>query len=243
MGMYKYPRTKLFPTVKYSAKKDGNKQLSAHFKVKEFQSKDGDDEIIICPYLIEGLESLFRYMNAKAINITSGYRSIKRSLAIGGAGAKDNHHFGMAADIKVKKQDGTYYSAKEVACALQDLSWNYGIGLMSTSVHIDTLSKYWFDETRRVNGAYVCVADWHSYTGIPAPKTPAISSAKPSASTDSGMFELTCSWLWVRTAPKGKKIGKVYKGYRFKPLEWKDNYCRIAPNEWIGAKKYCRKVR
>lgn len=169
MGMYKYPRSKLFPTVQYSAKRDGNKQLSAHFKVKEFQSHDWTDEIIICPYLIEGLEKLFSYMNAKAINITSGYRSIKHSLAVGGSGAKDNHHLGMAADIKVKKQDGTYYSAKQVACALQEIGWNYGIGLMSTSVHVDTLSKYWFDETKRQNGAFVCVADWHTYTGIAAP--------------------------------------------------------------------------
>lgn len=239
MGMYKYPRNYSFPTVKYSAKRDGNKQLSAHFKAKEFQSKDGDDEIIICPYLIEGLEKLFSYMSAKAINVTSGYRSIKHSLAIGGSGAKDNHHFGMAADVKVKKQDGTYFAAKEVVCALQDIGWIYGIGLMNTSVHIDTGSKYWFDETRRVNGAYVCVADWHSYTGIS-------NTASPSQSTpsrqESGMYELTCSWLWVRAKPKGKKIRKIYKGTKFKPLAWNGKWCKIAPNEWIYGKPNSKKA-
>ena len=172
MGMYKYPRTYSCGTQTYSLKKVGNIKLSAHFNLKEFQSKDGDDKIIICPDLINKcLEPLFAYMNAKAINITSGYRTPAHSIAIGGAGAKDNHAMGMAADIKVKKQDGSYYSAKEVACALQDMGWNYGIGLMSTSVHVDTGSKYWFDETKKSGGAYVQVADWHQYTGIAAKET------------------------------------------------------------------------
>lgn len=243
MGMYQYPRTKLFPTVQYSAKKDGNKQLSAHFKVKEFQSHDWADEIVICPYLIEGLERLFSYMNAKAINITSGYRTVAHSKAVGGSGATDNHHLGMAADIKVKKQDGTYYSAKQVACALQEIGWNYGIGLMSTSVHVDTLSKYWFDETKRQNGAYVCVADWHSYTGIAAPNSaPAAPATKPAASNDSGYYILTCSWLYIRTKPNGKKVGKMYKGTRFRPLAWDGKWCKIAENRWIYGKPNSRRI-
>lgn len=167
MGIYKYPRTYPCKTEIFSLKKDGNKQLSAHFKLKEFQSKDGDDIIVICPDLINNcLEPLYDLMHARAINITSGYRTISHSKSVGGAGASDNHHMGMAADIKVKKQDGTYYSAKEIACALQDLPWEHGIGLMNTSVHVDTGSKYWFDETRKINGKYAQVADWHIYTGI-----------------------------------------------------------------------------
>ena len=35
-------------TVKtYSLKSDGDKQLSPHFKVKEFRCKDGSDKILI----------------------------------------------------------------------------------------------------------------------------------------------------------------------------------------------------
>lgn len=173
MGIYKYPRTYSCGTQTFSYSQSGNLQLTAHFNLKEFRSKDGADEIVICPDLLNlCLEPLFKEMNAKAINITSGYRSIAHSKAIGGSGAKDNHHMGMAADIKVKKQDGTYFSAKEVAVALQHMGWEHGIGLMSTAVHVDTGSKYWFDETKKSNGYYVQVADWYSYTGISKPANP-----------------------------------------------------------------------
>lgn len=181
MGMYKYPRTYSCGTQTYSYKQSGKLQLTTHFNLSEFRSKDGADEIVICPDLLNlGLEPLFTQMNAKAINITSGYRSVAHSKAVGGAGEKDNHHMGMAADIKIKKQDGTYYSAKEVACALQDMGWDHGIGLMSTAVHVDTGSKYWFDETKKSGGAYVQVADWHAYTGIAAPATPTPTPVTPS---------------------------------------------------------------
>jgi len=239
MGLYKYPRTYPCPTVTYSVKKDGNKQLSAHFQVKEFQSKDGADTVVICPDLINKcLEPLFKAMNAKAINITSGYRTVKHSLAIGGSGTNDNHHLGMAADIKVKKQNGTYYSAKEVACALQDLGWKGGIGLMATSVHTDTGSQYWFDETKKTNGAYVQVADWHSYTGIAAPTT-----SKPVA-TKADVYIITCLAIRVRTEPStktGKYVRMMYRGAEFTPLAWKGDWAQLSANEWICIKKYCKK--
>ena len=173
MGIYKYPRDYVYPTKTYSLKRDGNIKLSTHFNLKEFQSKDGDDTIVICPYLIEGLEKLFTQMNAYSINIISGYRSISHSKKIGGAGAKDNHHMGFAADIRVKKTSSTYYTAKEVACALQQMGWKHGIGLMSTSVHMDAGSQYWFDETKKSGGKYVQVGNWYTYTGIKAPAAPA----------------------------------------------------------------------
>lgn len=171
MGMYQYPRDyKIHKTQTYSYKNNGNIQLSPHFTLKEFRSKgnDGADEVVICPYLINnGLEKLFEWLpNVKAINITSGYRSIAHSKAIGASGAKDNHHIGIAADIKVKKNDNTFYKPAEVACALQDNGWEGGIGLMRTALHIDAGSKYYFDETKKTGGAYTVVADWHSYTGI-----------------------------------------------------------------------------
>ena len=164
---YKYPRTYSYATKKYSLKKDGNISLSAHFKLKEFQSKDGADEIVICPQLISVLESLFKKLNAKAINITSGYRTEKHSLAVGGKGKADNHHMGMAADIKVKKQDGTYFSSKEITLALEDMNYNGGIGLINktNAVHVDTGSLYWFDETNKS----ARVPSWYSYWGVKKP--------------------------------------------------------------------------
>lgn len=173
MGIYEWPRKYPQTTKTYSLKKNGNVKLSAHFNLKEFQSKDGDDTIVICPYLIEGLEKLFTQMKAYSINIVSGYRSISHSKKVGGAGASDNHHMGQAADIRVKKTSSTYYTAKEIACALQQMGWKHGIGLMSTSVHMDAGSQYWFDETKKSGGKYVIVADWYTYTGIKAPAAPA----------------------------------------------------------------------
>ena len=239
MGMYQYPRSYPSKTVKYSMKKDGEKNLSEHFKVKEFQSKDGADTIVICPDLITELEALFKKMNAKAINITSGYRTISHSKAIGGAGAKDNHHLGMAADIKVKKQDGSYYSPKDVAMALQDMKWEHGIGLMSTALHVDTGNKYWFDETKKSGGAYVQVADWYSYFG----KKQTVAAPKTSAST-SNVYQLTCDWIYVRTKPNKNApvVCKLYKGQKFNALEFKGEWIRIGVNRWIGAKKYSKKV-
>lgn len=240
MGIYQYPRTYTHGIQTFSYAKSGNVQLTAHFSLKEFRSKDGADEIVICPDLLNCcLEPLFSKMNAKAINITSGYRSIAHSKAVGGAGARDNHHMGMAVDVKVKKQDGTYYSAKEVAVALQDMGWEHGIGLMSTAVHIDTGSKYWFDETKKSGGAYVQVADWHSYTGI------GISSVtKPSTPTHNGTaYVLTCSKLTVRKSAStfSAKAGEYYKGQTFYVVRWSGNWAQLESGNWMCAKKYCIK--
>lgn len=44
-------------TVKvYSLAKDGSKQLSAHFKVREFACSDGSDAVFISPELVEILK-------------------------------------------------------------------------------------------------------------------------------------------------------------------------------------------
>ena len=255
MGMYQYPRDYKQPTKKYSLKKDGNVKLSAHFSLKEFQSKDGADEIIICPYLIDGLEKLYTQMKAYSINITSGYRTIAHSKAIGGLGASDNHHMGQAADIKVKKNASTYYTAKEVACALQQMGWNHGIGLMSTSVHVDAGTKYWFDETKKSGGAYVQVADWYTYTGIAKPAAPALAPAvskpasgtktttKPASPTSATAYILTCDKIAVRYSPSltAKKVGTLYRGNTFYVVRWVGNWAQLTDKTWFCAKKYCKK--
>ena len=54
---------------------DRNKYITPHFQVKEFACNDGNNYVIVNKDLIYTLEKLFTVLNAKAINITSGYRT------------------------------------------------------------------------------------------------------------------------------------------------------------------------
>lgn len=147
--------------ITYSLKKDGEKKLSAHFQVKEFKCKDGSDKILINTDLINALEALYKHLNCKAINITSGYRTPTHSVAVGGY-STDQHTKGNAADITCKKQDGTLYTSNDICCALEDMGYAGGVGKINnkSSVHIDVRGKKcWFDET---NSEKV-VSSWYNY--------------------------------------------------------------------------------
>lgn len=151
----------------YSLKKDGEKFLSAHFQVKEFKCKDGSDKILINTNLITVLEKLYKHLNCKAINITSGYRTPTHSVKVGGY-STDQHTKGNAADITCKKQDGTLFSSNEICCALEDIAHMGGVGRINKthSVHVDVRGyKCWFDET---NGEKTCIS-WYTYLGIERP--------------------------------------------------------------------------
>lgn len=131
----------------YSLKKDGNRSLSPHFKVKEFRSKDGADNILLNDKLIPILEALFEKLGCSTIVITSGYRTNSHSVAVGGYRG-DQHTKGNAADIRCNKNRKPI-DAKIVCCALEELGHNGGIGYISpTAVHLDVRTgKSWFDET------------------------------------------------------------------------------------------------
>ena len=58
----------------YILSRDGNEQLTKHFKVKEFACKDGSPVVFIDEYLYEILEIL-RNKLGKPVIITSGYRT------------------------------------------------------------------------------------------------------------------------------------------------------------------------
>lgn len=151
----------------YSLKKDGEKFLSDHFQVKEFKCKDGSDQILVNTELITVLEKLFKHLNCRAINITSGYRTPSHSVAVGGY-STDQHTKGNAADITAKKQDGTLFSSTEICCALEDISHNGGVGRINktNSVHVDVRgNKCWFDEC----AGEKLVNSWYSYLGVKKP--------------------------------------------------------------------------
>lgn len=125
--------------IKYSLKRDGNKFLSDHFKVKEFACKDGSDEIYIDSDLVSKLELLRSYVDCP-ITITSGYRTAAYNKKVGGA---DNsyHVKGMAADITCKK-----FNAAEIGLCAAALGFKGVIIYRNRFTHVDTREGRYFNE-------------------------------------------------------------------------------------------------
>ena len=86
----------------YSKAASGGKQLSAHFKVREFACGDGSDAVLVAPRLVMVLESIRTHFGAPVV-IHSGYRTPQYNAKVGGV-AHSQHCYGMAADISVKGQ-------------------------------------------------------------------------------------------------------------------------------------------
>lgn len=217
----------------YSLKRDGNTYLSAHFQVKEFACKDGSDTILVNPDLITALEKLYTRLDAKAVNITSGYRTPSHSVKVGGY-ATDQHTKGNAADITAKKQDGSLFSSKEITLALEDINHAGGIGLINktNSVHIDVRGKKcWFDET---NGEKL-VDSWHAYWGVAKPTAEAAIGTyypKEDLNVRSGAG-VSCSVVETN----GAKYNTAYPVYEIKRVGSQD-WGRIGTNRWICL-AYC----
>lgn len=115
----------------YSKAKDGNKKLSANFRVKEFACTDGTDPIFIDSELVAVLQKIRSYFG-RAVTITSAYRTPPKNKAVGGT-AYSQHLYGRAADIKVAG-----ISPQKVAAYAETLiPKSGGIGIYSTFTHID----------------------------------------------------------------------------------------------------------
>lgn len=153
----------------YSLKKDGEKSIAPHFKVREFRCQDGSDRILINEQLPTLLEALREKLGSDSIVITSGYRTEQHNAAVGGAKGSQ-HQKGNAADIRCKKS-GEIIPAKEVCCALEDMGHTGGIGYISaTAVHVDVRGyKSWFDETNGKTG----IGSFYEYFGLKKPEAPA----------------------------------------------------------------------
>ena len=87
----------------YSLSKDGAKQLSPAFKVREFRCRDGSDAIMIDQTLVVLLQAIREHFG-KPVTITSGYRTAAHNTAVGGA-KSSQHLLGRAADIQVQDTD------------------------------------------------------------------------------------------------------------------------------------------
>lgn len=125
----------------YSLKRDGDKQLSKNFKVREFACKDKSDKILICPETVLVLQAVRDYFG-QPITITSGYRTPSHNKAVGGA-ASSQHVVGTAVDFKVQN-----VPTWAVSAFLEDCYPTHGIGKYSTWVHLDSRGHktYWLDK-------------------------------------------------------------------------------------------------
>jgi hypothetical protein len=120
----------------YSLAKDGNRQLSEHFKVKEFACRDGSDKILISEELIALLEKIRTHFN-RPVTITSGYRTKLYNEICGGA-TKSQHLYGTAADIIVGGTDPL--KVCRYAEMLMPRSGGIGWYIGSRFTHVDTRS-------------------------------------------------------------------------------------------------------
>ena len=87
----------------YSLAKDGEKKLSANFKVREFACGDGSDSVLIDEELVIVLQCIREHFG-KPLHITSGYRTARHNAAVGGS-KSSQHLLGRAADFWVEGVD------------------------------------------------------------------------------------------------------------------------------------------
>ena len=123
----------------YSLKADGNKAISANFKVKEFACKDKSDAIVLHESFIrDKLQKIRSHFNA-AVTFNSAYRTPEHNRKPDVGGAKDSFHVkGRAFDIVVKGK-----TPAEVARYASSISIK-GIIQYSSFVHVDSRTvKYW----------------------------------------------------------------------------------------------------
>ena len=92
----------------YSKAKDGNKNVSTNFKVREFACTDGSDPVFIDSDLVAVLQKIRNHFG-KPVTITSAYRTPGKNKAVGGE-AYSQHLYGRAADI-----NGAQYVGRRAA--------------------------------------------------------------------------------------------------------------------------------
>ena len=162
----------------YSRKKDGNVELSPHFKVREFWT--AGDEIRIDEELIEQLEALYEELDCSKIIITSGSRP-------GEAGSQ--HALGKAADVNCWHKTAAgeeRYQGKEILLAAEKvgfrgIGWIAGSAASRAAVHLDTREKaYRFDEAD--GNRMVKDNSWYAYFGLEKPADPGAPAAPPDIS-------------------------------------------------------------
>ncbi len=114
-----------------SMAQEGGKNLSPHFKVREFACADGSDAVFVAEELVSVLEKIRTHFQ-KAVIVTSAYRTPAHNKAVGGE-ERSQHLYGLAADIVVRDT-----RAKDVADYAETLlKHTGGIGRYATFTHVD----------------------------------------------------------------------------------------------------------
>lgn len=145
-----------------------NQQLTPHFNSSEFMCKCGCKVIKVDDRLLTMLETLYDRCSAKSITVTSGYRCPSYDKKIGGFVGK--HAQGLAADIKIKGQDGKWVSTKIISCIAQDEFASKGAGIANinkdyTAIHIDARLGSVYRGNELVSNSSV-TKDFYAYYGI-----------------------------------------------------------------------------
>lgn len=117
----------------YSYMMDKDKNISPHFKVREFHSiKDPCDMVKVDEKLVALLENI-RNFTGKPVHINSGYRSPKYNKTIKNASPSSQHCAGKAADIVISGVS----PAKVAEIAECYLGSSGGIGIYKNFTHVD----------------------------------------------------------------------------------------------------------
>lgn len=116
----------------YSLASEGAKQITPHFKVREFACSDGSDVVFVSTSLVDILEAI-RMHFGRPVTITSGYRTVSYNASLKNSSKKSQHCNGLAADIKVAGVS----PAAVADYAEQLLGSHGGVGRYSTFTHID----------------------------------------------------------------------------------------------------------
>ena len=123
----------------YSKKSSGAKQITPHFKIREFACNDGSDRILVDVDGVKKLEYI-RIWASDSVRVTSGYRTPEYNRKIGGASAS-YHTKGQAFDIVVSGK-----TTAQVARFAQLIGFG-GIEVNQDTnyTHVDTRTKkyYW----------------------------------------------------------------------------------------------------
>ncbi|MEM7416796.1 MAG: D-Ala-D-Ala carboxypeptidase family metallohydrolase [Gemmatimonadota bacterium] len=107
------------------------------FRLTEFASRDGCDQVMLHPWLLDGLLELKRHFGGPTVRINSGFRTKRHNKAVGGRqpGPKrtggSRHLYGYAADVDV-----IGVRPKLVADWAESQGWG-GVGRYQTFTHLD----------------------------------------------------------------------------------------------------------
>lgn len=154
----------------YVSKLGRDYKISPHFKLGEFQSKDGADKVLYSEELLVKLEEARAY-GGFTISVNSGYRSPAHNKKVGGA-TNSNHTKGMAADVVFRK-DGKIVDAKLVCCLCQSLGFNGVAYISANAVHLDVSNRTYRGDERKGYGNNVG-GDFYKYFSISKAKIEAL---------------------------------------------------------------------